>query len=32
VGNFVRRGQNSLLYSNALNPTNPRVRITNNDE
>ena len=32
VGNFIRRGQNGLLYSNAINPASPTVRITNNDE
>ena len=32
VANFLRRGQNSLLYSNAVNATTPTRRITNNDE
>ncbi len=32
VGNFPRRGQNSLLYSNVVNATTPLTKITNNDQ
>ena len=32
VGNYLRRGQNGLLYSDQVNPTSPTVRITNNDQ
>ena len=32
VTNFLRRGQNSLLYSNQVNATTPLVKITNNDQ
>lgn len=32
VSNFIRRGQNNLLYSNLVNATTPLVRITNNDQ
>jgi TonB-dependent starch-binding outer membrane protein SusC len=32
VSNFLRRGQNNLLYSNIINATTPTVRITNNDQ
>lgn len=32
VTNFIRRGQNSLLYSNQINATTPLNRITNNDQ
>jgi TonB-dependent starch-binding outer membrane protein SusC len=32
VSNFIRRGQNSLLYSNQINATTPLVRIPNNDQ
>lgn len=32
VGNYLRRGQNSLLYSNVVNASSPTVKITNNDQ
>lgn len=32
VGNFLRRGQNSLLYSTEVNTTTPVTRITNNNQ
>ncbi|MGF2410997.1 SusC/RagA family TonB-linked outer membrane protein [Ferruginibacter sp.] len=32
VGGYLRRGQNSLLYSNAVNTAAPTVKITNNDQ
>lgn len=32
VGNYLRRGQNGLLYSSEVNATTPRTRITNNDQ
>jgi TonB-dependent starch-binding outer membrane protein SusC len=32
VANFVRGGQNGLLYSKTINATTPTVRITNNDQ
>lgn len=32
VGNYLRRGQNGLLYSDQVNATTPRVKITNNDQ
>lgn len=32
VGNYLRRGQNSLLYSDQVNATTPRVNITNNNQ
>jgi TonB-dependent starch-binding outer membrane protein SusC len=32
VNNFIRGGQNGLLYTKAINATTPTVRITNNDQ
>ncbi len=32
VSNFIRRGQNGLLYSNQINSTTPSVRVANNDQ
>ncbi|MBL0268693.1 MAG: SusC/RagA family TonB-linked outer membrane protein [Chitinophagaceae bacterium] len=32
VSNFLRRGQNNLLYSSQINTTTPLVKITNNDQ
>jgi TonB-linked SusC/RagA family outer membrane protein len=32
VGNYLKRGQNNLLYSSQVNPTSPTVKITNNDQ
>lgn len=32
VGNFLRRGQNGLLYSDQQNTSTPKLRITNNDQ
>lgn len=32
VGNYLRRGQNSLLYSDQVNATTPTVTITNNNQ
>jgi TonB-dependent starch-binding outer membrane protein SusC len=32
VTNFIRRGQNNLLYSNQVNSTTPFIRIANNDQ
>lgn len=32
VGNYLRRGQNSLLYSDQVNSTTPTVTITNNNQ
>jgi TonB-linked SusC/RagA family outer membrane protein len=32
VGNFLRRGQNGLLYSTQQNSSTPLLRITNNDQ